>query len=427
MKSAGKKKNPVPFLLYSNAAGEIFEHPALRMAVRSGASFHLPDTGSLVELPEGSDLFTLPGRAPVGFEGAESVPLNTRDDEGKPFQAVAAFLAPSYTQTGLAAYLKRDDAVTLPLYAYTAVGWRDDRFWAAGLRIDPDRRQDLRLFSQKKIEEGIREMTSLFPRNRLVQQLERCALEYRCPAAKNFFLRRWECPVPTSPTCNAECVGCISLQPSGICPSSQKRIDFVPTPEEIAEPVVFHLENAPRPVASFGQGCEGEPLLQGDVIEASIKLIRHKTSRGVLNLNTNGSLPDVVKRLLEAGLDSVRITLNSARKSFYDLYFRPAGYSLDAVIETLSLAKRESGFTSLNYLVFPGFTDQVEEKGALFRLIEKTGLDMIQWRNLNIDPDLYWDSLRKPEGERVGIKPLLRETRKKFPSLRHGYFNPFEI
>ena len=90
---------------------------------------------------------------------------------------------------------------------------------------------------------------------------------------------------------NAACVGCISLQPSGCCPSTQDRIAFVPTPREIADLAIAHLESAPRPIVSFGQGCEGEPLLQAGVMAEAIRLIRARSSLGTINLNTNGSKP----------------------------------------------------------------------------------------------------------------------------------------
>ena len=43
-------------------------------------------------------------------------------------------------------------------------------------------------------------------------------------------------PIPSSPNCNAACVGCLSFQPveAGF-PSTQNRITFTPTPDEIAE------------------------------------------------------------------------------------------------------------------------------------------------------------------------------------------------
>ncbi len=38
------------------------------MAGASGELFHCPDHAELIELPEGSELFVLPGRLPVGIE-----------------------------------------------------------------------------------------------------------------------------------------------------------------------------------------------------------------------------------------------------------------------------------------------------------------------------------------------------------------------
>ena len=82
-----------------------------------------------------------------------------------------------------------------------------------------------------------------------------CALTYHCPAARNYFLERWECPVPVSPACNANCVGCISLQPDEEpIVSTQDRLTFKPTAEEIVEYTVPHLETAPFPVDKFRPG-----------------------------------------------------------------------------------------------------------------------------------------------------------------------------
>ena len=101
----------------------------------------------------------------------------------------------------------------------------------------------------------------------------------------NFFLGRWEAPLPTSPICNAACLGCISLQSEDVPSASQDRITFVPTAEEVAGGVaVPHFNRAQRPVVSFGQGCEGEPLLQAKLLERSVTKIREKTKGGLLML-----------------------------------------------------------------------------------------------------------------------------------------------
>ena len=67
----------------------------------------------------------------------------------------------------------------------------------------------------KKLESGVKQLLSAYKHNRLVKHLaENCCLTYHCPAARNYFMGRWECPVPSSPACNANCVGCISFQPT---------------------------------------------------------------------------------------------------------------------------------------------------------------------------------------------------------------------
>ena len=57
-----------------------------------------------------------------------------------------------------------------------------------------------------------------------------------------------------------------------------------------------HLKEAEDAIVSFGQGCEGEPLMQWRLLEKSIRQMREKTDRGTINLNTNGSLPEKVRR-----------------------------------------------------------------------------------------------------------------------------------
>ena len=209
-------------------------------------------------------------------------------------------MAPAHTSTLTAAYQTQENGPLLPLFAYTAVGWHDGKFWAAGFRSDYDCRQDFTQFDQQRIDTRTARALKHFPDNRLIQHLGTCCLTYRCPAARNYFLERWEAPLPTSPGCNARCLGCISLQPSECCPSTQERLQFTPSVREVTEVGVAHLDNAARPVVSFGQGCEGEPLLQADLLESAIKEMRRLTGRGTINCNTNASRPESIARLREA-------------------------------------------------------------------------------------------------------------------------------
>ncbi len=398
------------------------------MAGAAADNFFLPKSEELIPLPEGSELFVLPGRLPVGMDPETGEPALLDSNPyapGEEISALAAFMAPAHTAIYTAAYQSDIKAPMLPLFAYTAVGWKDDRFWVAAFRSDPDVRQDADRFDQEQIDRKTARRLEADPENRLVQHLGKCCLTYGCPAARNFFLGRWEAPLPSSPVCNASCVGCISLQPSGCCPATQDRIRFVPTPRELAGIAVPHLENAKQAVVSFGQGCEGEPLLQAETLEKAIRLFREKTARGTINLNTNASLPDKVARLAEAGLDSIRVSMNSARPEFHHRYYRPAGFSFADVRRSIEVMKDAGRHVSLNYFILPGFTDDPEEFSALVELIRTCGPDLIQLRNLNMDPEQYLKVVEhEPSTPSMGMLRWRDELLTRFPDLRFGYFNP---
>ena len=94
-------------------------------------------------------------------------------------------------------------------------------------------------------------------------------------------------------------------------------------------------------------------------------------------------------------------------------------------MESLRIVKEAGGWTSINYFVFPGMTDSEEEYEALRKLVSETGLDMIQWRNFNIDPDWYLEKIGVIEtGDAMGVKNLMELLREEFPRLKFGYFNP---
>jgi len=411
-----------PYILYSDGKGIIFEDTTLFATGRSGWDAYPVDPDEWIELPEGGSLYELPGRRGIGID------VKTGDmrlcEKG---WAVAAFIPPAHTGLYIAAYETAPGAPTLPLFCYTAAGWYDDKFYVPAVRIEQDVRQESAGYDNAKIKSGTDHLLQAYPHNRLVKHLmENCCLTYNCPAARNLSLARWECPVPTSPACNANCIGCISFQPQEeTIPSTQDRLTFKPSAEEIVEFTVPHLASAPYPIVSFGQGCEGEPLLMWETIRASIIEMRKHTQRGSININTNGSKPDAVKALCEAGLNSIRVSTNSARKHIYEAYYRPNNYSFEDIVESLKVMRSYGGWTSINYFVFPGMTDSIEEYEALRKLIKETDLCMIQWRNFNIDPDWYLGKIAVTEtGECMGVKQLQELIHDEFPHVKFGYFNP---
>lgn len=414
--------------LVANRRGEIVELEGYGAAGAAGTDLTPLTVEKTVPLPHGAELMYLPDRHPVVFDpdtGALAPLTENPYQPGEPLFPVAAFNSPGYLLTRNAAWVEAEGANPLPLFAYGAVGWGKKGFRTAAIRVDREPRQDLRKMPRSGVVAGISAMQSAMPDNRLRAHLETCALTYGCPAAKNFFLGRYEAPLPTATRCNANCLGCLSLQAEGGLPCSQDRIDFTPSPAEIAEVALTHIRRVPRAVVSFGQGCEGDPLMAASTIAEAISRIRRETDAGTINVNTNAGLPDRLDALFDAGLDSVRVSLNSVREASYTAYFRP-NYAFADVLSAIDRALDRGRWVSINYLSLPGFVDSPEESAALLDFLRDHPVKMIQWRNLNFDPVRYHAVMAgvTPLGRPVGVRRLLDRVRREAPAVRHGYFNP---
>ena len=143
-----------------------------------------------IALPEGGSLYELPGRRGIG--------IDVRTGQMRLCEkgwAVAAFIPPAHTGLYLAAYETEANAPTLPLFCYTAAGWLDSKFYVPAVRIEQDIRQDCAGYDWDIINAGVDTLLKAYPHNRLVKHLaNNCCLTYHCPAARNYFMGRWECP-----------------------------------------------------------------------------------------------------------------------------------------------------------------------------------------------------------------------------------------
>jgi pyruvate-formate lyase-activating enzyme len=415
--------------LVANQAGEIFELEGYGAVGMARTHHSILTVANSRRMPFGSELMYLPDRRPILFNlerGQYETLMENPYAPGKAVYPVAAFNSPGYVITHISAYQEDERAGYLPLFSYGAVGWHRGTFRTAVVRVDPEPRQDLRRMKTDDVKAGIKLMRRNLQGNRLREHLEKCALQFGCPAGKNFFLGRYEAPLPTAQRCNARCLGCLSLQKESGITHSQDRIRFTPSPSEISQVALIHISRVKNSVVSFGQGCEGDPLLAADVIEPAIRQIRSKTPHGTINMNTNGSRPEVLERLFNAGLDSIRISLNSVREDCYKAYFRPRSYCFGDILDSIQVALKHNKFAAINYLNSPGFTDTPGEMDALALFLRQNPIHMIQWRNLNFDPIRYWEEMSAvgKHGEPVGMKALLDRIKRQFPKLKFGYFNP---
>ena len=246
----------------SDDHGRLLEVPGLAALTRSGWEILEAPASGWIPLPDGATTVSLPGRLALATdEDGEQVRISP--DAG---WAGAAILPPGYTRTLFPAYEEEEGAAVLPVFGYAALAFKRGRPVVSAVRTDDLDWWQPREFRGRDIEAAIQAAERDLPGNRLVGHLRRCATDYNCYTAQNTFYRRWEGSLPTSGPCNAMCVGCISEQ-WGEVESPQDRIGFRPTVDEVVGLALWHQGGSEASLVSFGQGCEGEPLMRADLPE----------------------------------------------------------------------------------------------------------------------------------------------------------------
>lgn len=408
--------------LLSDAAGEMRPASSDWEALgQSGLRAH--PFSSWIPLPPKSTLMHLPERPALGRR------RGTVTDEpiAEGGLAVAAVLPVGYLRLLFPAYLSsgRVPPPTLPLYGYAAVAELDGEVVVAASRSDDFSPWTGRRPSQTRLAVAVEQAQRQMPRSRVIAQLSVCALQHNCLTAQNTFLRRFEGALPTSAACNADCLGCISLQTDSGAPTPQPRMPRAPTTEELIEVGSYHLEGArergEEGMVSFGQGCEGEPLLRERALRPVALELSRRYSGSTVHVNTNGSRPAALRRLIRAGVNSCRISVFSFRQELFSAYYRPRGYSIEDVLECARVARRGGAQLTINLLTFPGVSDTSEEVELTLRTLQELEVEQLQLRSLNADP--VWLMSRLPAlGEGIGLERLVETLRREVPAVRLGNF-----
>jgi len=364
-----------------------------------------------ISLPPGTEVVALADREAVGLDRAGRVrPLG----DGR--WAVGAILPLGHLRTALPAYLDESTAPALRPRGYAAVGADENgELTVCATALEPDARaSDGRASSDlaARLSAGLRER----PSSRLVRQLVRCARDYRCRAAANAFLGRYDCALPIAAPANEQPPAVLALRDDAD-ESPTEPAAFHPTALEIADVAVAHLDGGGALVA-FGRACEGEPLLVARMVESAIAAIRSRTGRGAVHLETNGSAPAALRRLREAGLDSVAFRMISARSETYELLHRPSGYRFTDVRAGLAEAVTLGLAVAVAFLVLPGLTDRPAELDALLALAyELPQGSALILRDGAADPQRALALVRSPDAP-AGIEPALERLRAETPHLR---------
>jgi pyruvate-formate lyase-activating enzyme len=363
-----------------------------------------------IPLPAGTEVIALPERDALGLErSGRPRPL------GGGRWSVGAILPIGHLRLGLPAYTDDSRHPALRPRAYAAVGAdANGELVVAAAVVEPsavtaDGRSAPDLAA--RMSAALRDR----PSNRLVRQLARCAKEYRCRAATNAFVRRHDCALPVAAPTNEHPPAVLLLRDDADASPSEPAA-FHPTATEIADVAVDHLESGG--LVAFGRACEGEPLLAARAVEAAIIAIRERTRRGTVHLETNGSSPIALRRLCDAGLDSVAFRIASARAETYDALHRPEGYRFLDVRAAIGEAIGRKIAVAIVLLLLPGLSDRDAELDATLALAhELPDGSTLLLRDLAADPQRAL-ALVPSAGEPAGMDRLLDRLRSDASHLR---------
>lgn len=333
--------------------------------------------------------------------------------------AAAALLSPGHLRTLLPAYVDEPGKADLPPRQYAAVAADESgTLVTAAIAIDtPSGIAASKADVAAKVAEGLRR----HPGDRLVRQLARCAREYGCRPAAACFFGQTECALPIAAPSNERPPAAIAPKRDGEAEPTEAAA-FHPTAEEIARVAIAHFA-AGGHTASFGQACEGEPLLAAREVEDAIAQIRLGTRDGVVHLNTNGSQPAGLRRLRSAGLDSIAVRMISARAATYEALHGPDGYSFPDVRATLRVAVELRIAVTIHVLVLPGIFDRSDEIADLIALLaELPAGTTLLLRDLHADPLRALARLHSRGIEVIGVGAAVERIRQEVPHIRVAAF-----
>jgi molybdenum cofactor biosynthesis enzyme MoaA len=155
-------------------------------------------------------------------------------------------------------------------------------------------------------------------------------------------------------------------------------------------------------------------------VEAT-RRVRSAWPDATIHINTNGSRPDVLRRLVDAGLNSVRISIFSLDDERFRAYYRPVGYGLEQVRECAELVADAGGQVTINLLTFPGISDAEPEIAALVAFVREHRVHQVQLRSLNVDPHWLLERIPRATGG-IGMRQFVKALNSRCTGLQLGNF-----
>ncbi|GAC1696840.1 MAG: hypothetical protein NVS9B6_04410 [Candidatus Limnocylindrales bacterium] len=365
--------------IHTDRTGRIVVAADYGAAAQAGGPARAFELG--IPLPPHARVVPLPDRDALGI-----------DRQGRPRSlgagrwAVAAILGPGHLRTRLPACTGRDDAGPLEAQGYAAVAAGSD----GGLVVaavptgeSPAPVAPTEVLLAAAITAGLR----AHPSSAALRQLARRAREHEDAGSAALFLGQGDGPLPVA----------------------GDRI----TAADLAEIAIAHLAAGGAGV-TFGLAGDPDPLARPRVVADAASRIRLAVPTARIAVRSNAAAAAAIARVAEAGVDTLVVSLASARPETYERLHPARDIRWPEVRGGIRQAVASGLSVTIELLVLPGLTDRAEEADALVALLrELPSGSAIRLRDLAADPYLLLRA--NPGSEPLGIEVFLARLRAEAP------------
>jgi len=368
----------IPRLLFADDKGTIYDHPTLKMTVRSE---------NLITIPYELEMEIVPELVkPEYLENASPLAYNQEKAGIEVFKSGhAIFIQPpeGYLRLYLPAYQKRSDNILSPK-SYTPVGWMNECFVSPITLVDniPSPESE----STGKKFHGF--LKSFKKEN----------------AFKDFLLLNSD----LYHTKNEEIV----------FPFSDETSHF--TANDLTSILEHYSTIASHPILNICHNNFTEQT-NPDTFLNIIEKIKSKNDKITIIYSSNLQDLLMLKKIVNSGCDCINVelmTTNSETGRIVD-----ETVSIEHVYKSLQAVYRKNIYKSLTLHTLPGLTDRHTETESLIDFLSTFKIDLLLLKNMEIDPDIIFMNNNLKKEDIKGLKNMLKLVKKRVKNIKIGYFN----
>lgn len=365
--------------IHTDRTGRIVVAADYGAAAQAGGPARAFEQG--IPLPPLAKVVPLPDRDALGIDR-----LGRPRSLGAGRWAVAAILGPGHLRTRLPAYIGRDDAAPLEAQGYAAVAAGVDGTLIVAA-VPTGERPAPAAPTEAVLAAAITAGLRAHPSSAALRQLARRARELEDAGSAALFLG----------------------QGDGLLPVVGERI----TGADLAEIAIAHLAAGGSGV-TFGLTGDPDPLVRPRVVADAAGRIRSAVPTARIAVRSNAAAPAAIARVAEAGVDTLVVSLTSARPETYERLRPDRDIRWPEVRGGIRQAVASGLSVTIELLVLPGLTDRAEEADALVALLrELPSGSRVRLRDLAADPYLVLRA--NPGSQPLGVEVLLARLRAEAP------------